>query len=153
MTHLATATVDTSGLSDRVVSWLRTVVPGAWAALIAWLLGRWPALADLLASWGVDLTSPMVASWVVALVLAAWYAGWRWAEPRLPAWLTRLVLGASRAPTYGVTVATGQSATVVRLAHGLPIRDDHLHECQHGAQWPSAALAAECPCDRAGGGS
>lgn len=127
MTHLAAATVDTTGLSDRAVSILRTVVPGAWSALIAWALGRWPALADTLTSWGVDLTSAAVQSVVMAAVLAAWYAGWRWAEPRIPAWLVRLVLGSSASPTYGVAQVATTSADGAAVITGV-LSAEQRHE-------------------------
>ena len=37
---------------------------------------------------------------LAAVISAAWYAFWRWLEPRLPDWLTRAVLGSARTPTY-----------------------------------------------------
>ncbi|GAB6938370.1 hypothetical protein ACQP60_04140 [Isoptericola variabilis] len=98
-------------MKDTVTSWLRTVVPGAWAALVTVLLG-WlgthaPWAVELLDGLGVDLTSPAVVAFVVSAVLALWYVLWRWLEPRLPAWATRLVLGSNRPPSYAPTSAGG----------------------------------------------
>lgn len=87
-------------MSDRVVSWIRTFVPSAWGALIVWLLGLWPQLDDALAFLQIDPTSPLVVGAVTTLAIGAWYALWRWLEPRIPDWLTRIVLGSAQAPTY-----------------------------------------------------
>lgn len=34
------------------------------------------------------------------MAMAGWYAIWRILEPRLPDWLTRVVLGSAVAPSY-----------------------------------------------------
>ncbi|MCI2421519.1 hypothetical protein MOQ72_29200 [Saccharopolyspora sp. K220] len=83
-------------MSDKLTAWLRTVVPGLWAALITWLLslGLPASIGDLLAG-GEEF--------VMAAVLAAVYAGLRWLEPRMPAWLTRILLGSNTPPTYEPT--------------------------------------------------
>ena len=87
-------------ISDKVVSLLRTAVPVAWGYVVAFALAKIPAAADFLASLGVDLNSVVVVNFVTGAATIAWYAVWRWAEPKLPAWLTRLVLGSNRAPSY-----------------------------------------------------
>lgn len=81
-------------MSDRLRSWLRTVVPAAWSALIAWLgtVGAPAGLVDALGDAGPTL--------VVPLVLAAVYAGLRAAEPHLPVWATRILLGSNEPPSY-----------------------------------------------------
>jgi len=81
-------------MSDRLTAWLRTIVPTLWSAVIAWLVARGlPApVTDALAGLGDTL--------IVPAVLAAVYALLRWAEPRLPAWLARLLLGSARPPVY-----------------------------------------------------
>lgn len=33
-------------------------------------------------------------------ILVLWYSLFRWLEPKLPAWLTVLVLGSNKAPIY-----------------------------------------------------
>lgn len=83
-------------LSDKVVSLLRTVVPVIWGSAIAWLLTV------------VSLPAPVTGfltdqtDIVVVVAIAGWYAAFRWLEPRLPAWLTRIVLGSNQTPTYAL---------------------------------------------------
>ncbi|RZQ59844.1 hypothetical protein [Amycolatopsis suaedae] len=81
-------------MSDVVTSWVRTVVPGLWAALAAWAvsLGLPAAVVDVLGGLGEQL--------VVPVVLAVVYAALRWLEPQLPNWLTRVLLGSVRPPSY-----------------------------------------------------
>lgn len=81
-------------MTDRLTAWLRTVVPVLWSTLVAWLAKRGlpPAVTDTAAG--------LVDVLVLPAVLAAVYAALRWIEPRLPAWLARLLLGSARAPTY-----------------------------------------------------
>lgn len=77
---------------------LRTIVPALWGSLIGWALALLPILeplrADLLA-YG-DLAVPIIT----AILIGAWYAIWRWLEPRLPDWLTRILLGSAKTPSY-----------------------------------------------------
>lgn len=81
-----------------LTSMLRTLVPALWGAVVFWLIGRIPALAPLqdqilgLA----DIAVPVIT----AVIIGAWYAFWRWLEPRLPDWLTRAVLGSAKTPVY-----------------------------------------------------
>ncbi|MDQ0377957.1 hypothetical protein [Amycolatopsis thermophila] len=81
-------------MSDKLTSIIRTVVPGAWATLVAWLvsLGLPAFVTDWLTGLGGKVTS--------LVALAAVYAFVRWVEPRLPAWLTTLLLGSAKPPTY-----------------------------------------------------
>jgi len=84
-------------MSDRLRSIVRTVMPGAWAALVLWLVRQF-ALPDAAAAW---LTSSAVVEAVTNVAaLAAVYAFARWIEPRLPDWLTRVLLGSATPPTY-----------------------------------------------------
>jgi len=87
-------------VSDLVVSYLRTIVPILWGALITWALGAVSWLPDALAFLNLDPQSAGVVTGVTGLVVAAWYVVWRKIEPSIPAWLTSIVLGASTAPTY-----------------------------------------------------
>jgi len=98
----------THPLSDRVVAFLRTAVPVVWGYIITWALTQFPAVADFLAGFNVDLNAQVVVSYVTGLATIAWYAVWRWLEPRIPAWLTALVLGSNRTPVYieGTTPGT-----------------------------------------------
>ena len=81
-----------------LTSILRTVVPALWGSLIAWLIGVLPILAPLEADLKglADIILPVLT----AIIIGAWYAFWRWLEPRLPDWLTRAVLGAAKTPAY-----------------------------------------------------
>lgn len=114
------------GAPSIVTSWLRTAIPGLWAALIAWLLTAWPWLAGVLDEIHVDLTSPTVVAIVGALALAVWYAAWRKLEPRLPDWLKRLVLGGAKAPAYAPVVAGVAQITTLPVVPQpqLPADDD-----------------------------
>jgi hypothetical protein len=94
-------------LSDGVTSWLRTVIPGLWAAIVTtvvtWLGTNAPWAIDLMATLGVDLESPTTTAFIVSLTLAGWYALFRKIEPHLPPWLTRIVLGSNSQPHYDLT--------------------------------------------------
>jgi len=81
-------------VSDQLTAWLRTVVPAAWSALVAYLVTAGAP------EW---LTQPLGAAGdvlVVPVVLGAVYALLRAVEPHLPAWLTRLLLGSTKPPVY-----------------------------------------------------
>lgn len=143
-----TTTSPSTALSDLAVSHLRTTVPVLWGSLIATLLRLLTphlpgdvatALADLLAS-------ELALTLVTATVIALWYAAWRWAEPRIPSWLTRLVLGSARTPGYALALAPVSddgaalitSVTLSRSEHAnLALLRDALDEGDPGR----AALA------------
>lgn len=118
MTTLTTTDLDErTALSDRAVSYLRTIIPGLWAALVTTILrvlsphlpgDVGTALADL-------LRSELALTLVVVLVLALWYWLWRKVEPLVPDWLVRLVLGSARTPVYGL------QAAVVELVDGTAV--------------------------------
>jgi hypothetical protein len=103
-------------MSDRLTSWLRTVVPALWAALVAWLvtLGVPTAVTDALSGLGELVLVP--------LALAAVYSALRWIEPHLPAWLTALLLGSNAQPRYGDVSAEELADAVARelAAQGRP---------------------------------
>lgn len=81
-----------------LTSILRTVVPYFWGLFIGWLLTLVPILQPLEEQLlgMADFALPIL----IAVISAAWYAFWRWLEPRLPDWLTRAVLGSAKAPEY-----------------------------------------------------
>ena len=87
---------ETSRLGDRLVSWLRTIVPGLWAVGIAWLAGL--GLPDSVTT-AVDGLGQMV---LIPAVLAVVYPALRAIEAKLPPWATRLFLGSNQPPSYGV---------------------------------------------------
>ncbi|WP_181034119.1 hypothetical protein [Arthrobacter sp. GMC3] len=81
-----------------LTSILRTLIPAWWGLLIAKLLIAVPALEPLreqLISWG-DLAALTLS----AVIVGAWYALWRWLQPRLPDWLVVILLGSAKTPTY-----------------------------------------------------
>jgi len=89
--------MDTTPLGDRLTSWLRTIVPGLWSSLIAYLVGLGLPVEVTSALDGLGRTV------LVPLVFAAVYAGLRAVEPKLPVWATRLLLGSAQPPSYGVS--------------------------------------------------
>ncbi|MCZ2261597.1 hypothetical protein [Isoptericola sp. QY 916] len=109
-------------MNEKVTAWLRTAVPALWGTLLAWALAQWALPAPLTEL----LSSDVLVSALVALAVGAWYALWRWLEPRLPAFVVRLVLGSARTPTYAPTSADGvpdiTSAAVPLFALGEPVR-------------------------------
>lgn len=82
---------------EKIPAYLRTVVPTLWGTFVAWLIVQIPAIPEDIHDF---LTSPGVVSAVAALAVGLWYAFWRWLEPHLPAWATRLVLGSNLTPSY-----------------------------------------------------
>lgn len=107
-----------------LISILRTIVPALWGSVIGWALTLLPVLeplrADLLA-YG-DFAVPVIA----AVIIGGWYALWRWLEPKLPDWLTRILLGSAQAPVY--------------------VESNGRHEATE-ADWAEAALMAKAPYD------
>lgn len=97
-----------------LTSILRTVVPALWAAFINWALVVVPVLEphrEELLGYGLPLA--VLAS---AMLTAAWYAFWRWLEPKLPAWLKRAVLGSAKAPDYGKHEAGRPAAETITIS-------------------------------------
>jgi len=84
-------------LSDRAVSYLRTVVPIVWGSLLSAVLPSLPWLPEEVVAW---LSGDAASLAVTGLAIAAWYVVWRYVEPRVPDWLTRIVLGSAQAPIY-----------------------------------------------------
>jgi hypothetical protein len=84
-------------VSDRLVDWLRTVVPALWSSLVAWLVLH-QVLPASLAGWANGLGGAIA----VPAFLAAIYLALRWFEARswVPAWLVKVLLGSARTPTY-----------------------------------------------------
>ena len=85
-----------SSVSDIVVSIIRTVVPVAWGSALTWVATQLPLLADALNQAGATGLGAVL----VATLTTLWYSLMRSVERYLPAWLTVLVLGANRPPTY-----------------------------------------------------
>lgn len=92
-------------MSDKFADWLRTVVPALWSALVAWAVVH-QLLPASLAGWAGGLGAAVA----VPVVLGAVYAGLRWFEARswVPDWLTRILLGSARVPTFPPTGAAAE---------------------------------------------
>lgn len=87
----------TVDLSTYVVSVLRTTVPAGIGAALAWL-----------ASLGIDAGPDASAGLTMggtAMAIVVYYAAVRAIEPRLPAWLRVVLLGAARTPSYGIAAS------------------------------------------------
>lgn len=83
-------------VSNYVVSLLRTWVPLAWGGLLAWATSQIPALEPYLNSQGMVAVGGALAT----LLAGVWYLLWRTVEKKLPAGLTRFLLGANSRPVY-----------------------------------------------------
>lgn len=86
---------------------MRTVVPSLWGGFIAWLILLVPQLLPLQA-YLLGLSEPVTAvvtAVFTSVVIAAWYALWRWLQPRIPTWLVQAVLGSAKTPVYSLTPA------------------------------------------------
>ena len=83
-------------MTDWLRSVVRTAFPAAWSVFVLWLVSV--GLPQSFTDW---LTSDQVVTQVVQVVSAAVvYAFIRWVEPHLPDWLTRVLLGSAKPPTY-----------------------------------------------------
>ena len=84
-------------IGDKGASYLRTLVPTLWGALITQLVVWWPSAPDVV----TDLANNEgVLAALTAGVIFVWYWAWRKIENRIPAWLTRIVLGSNQVPVY-----------------------------------------------------
>jgi hypothetical protein len=81
-------------MSDKIVAWLRTVLPGAYSALVAYFVTLG------LPTWVTDLLGDASEQVVGVVILAVVYPVLRWLEVRTPDWLSRLLMGSARPPTY-----------------------------------------------------
>ncbi|ONI73072.1 hypothetical protein ALI144C_44790 [Actinosynnema sp. ALI-1.44] len=87
-------------MSDKVIAWLRTVLPGLWSALVTYLVVHF-ALPD-----GVGLVlNTFWEAVAYPAVLAAVYPVLRWLETRVPQWLARLLVGSATRPVYSTSQA------------------------------------------------
>lgn len=89
-------TEPTPNIRDIGVSIIRTVVPALWGTGLTWLVTQAPALEPVLNRSGMTGLGAVIAATLIGL----WYALFRSIEAKLPAWLTVLVLGSNRPPTY-----------------------------------------------------
>lgn len=87
-----------TAIKPLLISLLRTVVSSVWVLFIGWLIVTVPAFQPLEAQ--LLAVPELVLPIIVSVAAAAWYALWRWLEPKLPDWLTAALLGSSKAPVY-----------------------------------------------------
>lgn len=100
MTHQA----EQDPVFEYGVSLLRTAAPSIWG----WI-------GTELVSLGVQLPDAYGPTAVTVVLAVAWYAIWHKIEHLLPAWATRLVLGANTAPRYSAPPA-GTSSTAAAIS-------------------------------------
>ena len=117
-------------LSDRAVSYLRTIVPVLWGSLLGLALPSLPWLPPAVAQW---LSGEVVVSVVTAATIALWYVVWRKVEAHVPDWLTAIVLGSALTPTYGKHVDLTSPTS-------LPMGLDGLTDLERLADADAAAL-------------
>ena len=112
---------------------VRTGVPAAWGALLAWLLSL-GLPADVAAA------ADRVDELLVLVCVTGVYAGARWLERQrwMPRWLSRVLLGSTQQPVY---LHTLQSDGVYRIANKLTAAEadelrDKLHRSldEHGGR-------------------
>jgi len=118
--------MDNSTISDRAVSYLRTIVPIAWGWVVTWILTNVSAVSDFVTNHHIDLNSLVIQSFITSVAIAAWYVIWRAVEPHIPDWLTRLVLGSAKAPQYAGTVSDGN----------ITVDDDNTVEVENDVENP-----------------
>jgi len=122
VTEKETGSVADTSLSDRSVSYLRTLIPIVWGSVVTWLASTAPSVTDFLENLNINLTSETTVGIVTAAAIALWYVVWRAIEPKIPNWLTALVLGSSKQPAYIGT--PGQPV----VEYDEPVVDDHAPE-------------------------
>ncbi len=84
-------------------SLIRTVLPLAWATLLAWGLQQWPFLGHLIDKVNALPVADAIRSVLGLLVAGVWYGAWRKAEPWLAGharWAQRLLFGITASPIY-----------------------------------------------------
>jgi len=116
-----------------LTSLLRTIVPYVWGLFITWVITLLPVLAplrgDLLGL--ADIALPVLA----AVISAAWYAFWRWFQPRLPDWLVRAVLGSAKAPVYVAKHSAVPGNIVVNVMPGELSPEDIVKAQEKAVQY------------------
>lgn len=107
---------------SRLTPWLRTVVPFAWSALIAWLVGL-GAIPASVSTWADGLGAQIATVLIAAVV----YPAIRWLEPRMPDALTRLFIGSIQQPIYvdpeNIIPARVDLSTVSHAIENEPVSD------------------------------
>jgi hypothetical protein len=85
-------------MRDQLTAWLRTWVPGVWGSLIGVLVAHGLLPAELVDQ--ANALSAVVIVIAAGLGVAAYKYVVGLAEPYLPTWLARILLGSALTPTY-----------------------------------------------------
>lgn len=93
---MTTPTKETKTIGDYAASWIRTTVPILWGVLLTQITIRIPCVHDFLQSQQIIGLGVAIAG----AITTAWYSLWRKIEPKLPPWMTRIVLGSNTTPIY-----------------------------------------------------
>lgn len=94
-------------MTDMLTSWVRTIVPAAWSALITLAVVHGVLTAD-----AASTANSIAGTVLVPFVLGALYAGLRWLETQswMPRWLVLLLLGSTKTPAYTPPAGGGSAA-------------------------------------------
>lgn len=112
-------------MSDKVIAWIKTVVPGAWGALIAYIVTQ-VALPQSLQDY---LTDPLTITLVVGASVALWKIVWDKVDDYIPDWLSRIVLGSAQQAVYPErTITTGAVGVTTVLEPENPSEDELLYD-------------------------
>lgn len=88
--------------NDRITALIRTLVPALYGVALTWIIGRFPAVQDILAwlssTLGVDATAA-IGLILTAGVIAGYYWVARKLGARFPA-IEKFLLGRSAVPIY-----------------------------------------------------
>ena len=87
-----------NNIDDVVVRNLRTVVPVAWGSIVSFLIQF--IASDISEPINDALRSEPVGVAVTALTIWVWYLIWSKVSHLIPDWLTKLVMGSEKEPTY-----------------------------------------------------
>lgn len=85
-------------IEDAVVRQLRTIVPVIWGSIVSFILQF--VAVDLVPAVQSALESEAVAFAITATVIWGWYWVWSKVGHHIPDWLSRLVMGSEKEPTY-----------------------------------------------------
>ena len=85
-------------IEDNITRYLRTAVPVLWGSVASFLLQY--VATDLSEPIANALYSEQASIAVTAIVIFVWYWVWGKVNHLVPDWLSKLVLGSEKEPTY-----------------------------------------------------
>jgi len=83
-------------LNDKALAFIKTVVPGLWAAAVTFAVAQW-AIPETLVTY---LNDPITVALILGAGLALWKMFWDWVNPYIPDWASRVLLGSAQTATY-----------------------------------------------------